>query len=83
MKFNFGFIINGRKFGWSEKELYSLPFETDHGHFRALKKMKLVRIGNNYGYRFLDKPRTLKQLELLTHSVCWKIEIIQHDDLPF
>lgn len=87
MTFDYGFEKNGFRFGWKDKdfrELYRLPSEIN-GRFYSAKKMNIIKIGKQEGYRICGKKLTLHQLESLTCLFSEKIILneFRNKNLPF
>lgn len=82
--FNYGFEKMGFRFGWFKKELYRLPSEINSRYY-SLKKLNLIKIGKQKGYRICTKKLTISQLEKTTNlfSEPIKINNFKHEDLPF
>lgn len=76
IKFNYGIIYKGIKYGWYKKELYRLPYTNSVKYWYALKKLTLILIGTKLGYRLSGDKLTLDKLEELTHEINYT-----HDDL--
>lgn len=83
MDFKYGFYFRDVRFGWKDKHLYRLPFESNKRYY-GLKKLKQRIIGNKVGYKVMGKPKTLAQLQAITQQVDWKVNtILNKKDLPF
>jgi hypothetical protein len=65
MVIKYGLTYNNIRYGWVKKELYRLPVKIGNRYY-CLKKLKNIKIGNNFGYRLSQKPFTNAQLEELT-----------------
>ena len=58
----YGVSHNNITYGWFEKELYRLPIKIGLRYF-GLKKLKLIPIGNKFGYKLSQKKFTIEQLK--------------------
>ncbi len=83
--FKAGFYIGEMAYGWSGKELYRLPSVVKNRLYYPLKKLDMVKIGNNYGYRPGGKPKTIPQLKDMTGYFASPIKVnhIKSQDTPF
>lgn len=83
LEFQYGFELDGKRYGWKGKELYRLPFDSPTGYKYGLKKLTLVDIGNKKGYAFGGMRKTAEQLKSITKRVDYVINNGEHPDLPF
>lgn len=82
IRFKYGFEHKGFLYGWNKKELYRLPiFKSNRSY--SIKKMNLIKIGKQKGYRLCSDKKTLKQLELLTERINYNHVININEDTPF
>lgn len=82
INFQYGFGHKGFLFRWNEKELYRLPSENGKQYY-PLKKLNLIKVGNQKGYRCKRDKLSLEQLKSKTIFIGKKISIIQDKDCPF
>lgn len=82
INFQYGFSHKDFIFGWHKKELYRLPSENSP-HYYPLKKLKLIKVGKQKGYRCKKDKLSLKQLSSKTIFIGKKISIIQDKNCPF
>ena len=61
----YGLSYNGINYGWYEKCLYRLPCFINKRSY-GFKKMKLIPIGNKFGYKISQKNFTIEQLKSIT-----------------
>ena len=80
MIFKYGFLFKGVRYGWSKKQLYRLPFESEKRTY-GLKKINPIRQGKVYNLRKIQK--TIAHLELMTIEVNYDVDIVTSLDCPF
>lgn len=81
--YKFGFVFEGKLYGWKDKRLYKLPQEVNGRFYGLLECKKWKRNGKELGYFLGDKAKSTSQLLSMTHFIDKKIDVINDDDVPF
>ena len=77
-----GILHDGIMYGWIDKQLYRLP-STKGNKTYCYKKMTPTMVGNNAGYYFGRRKKTLAQLQQITTIINQRIFLTKDEDLPF
>ena len=81
--FLYGFEHKGFLYGWYKKELYRLPSESGIKNY-SLKKLEMIKVGRQKGYRCKRDKLSLVQLRDKTIFINKKIYRVQNNkDCPF
>ena len=81
MTFSAGFTMEGKVYGWHEKQLYRLPYTKGTKSF-ALRKMSPGRIGVTTVYFVGGKKRTIGSMISISSDLIPPVEIFTHPDMP-
>lgn len=82
IKYTHGFYFDGLLYGWKDKKLYRLP-KFKGKRMLHLKELKLMKVGNSFGYCFNGRKKSIAQLEAITTNINYIYEKINHEDCPF
>lgn len=77
LKFKNGFVYDGFTYGWNKKELYRLPSTSKDNKSYGLKKLDLIDIGFQKGYRIKRQKFTVEQLASRTVEINREVKIIK------
>ena len=81
--FNYGFSVNNMDFGYNETGLYRLP-QMRGNRFYPLKKLNIIEVGKQNGYRLYRREFSVLQLKSLLHLIDpVKIYLIEDKICPF
>ena len=82
ISFKYGFEHDDFIFGWHKKELYRLPILVK-GRKYGLKKLSLINVGRQQGYRVKRQKLSIEQLRQKTIFINRQVEVIQGvPDMP-
>lgn len=82
--FKYGFDYKEMSYGWYKKDLYRLPSVIGLRTY-SFRKLPLISIGNKKGYRIMQDPKTIEQLQQLTERIdyVYTVNGKNSDDTPF
>lgn len=76
-----GFEYKGFHYGWFNEELYRLPSFVGSKKY-VLKKLNVIKVGKNKGYRIKRDKLTIQQIKEMTVEMIREIHILENKDIP-
>ena len=68
-RYRYGFEYKGMNYVWGDNnQLYRVPSTIGNRNY-SFRKVPLIKIGNNKGYRVMDDPKTIQQLKDITEVI--------------
>ena len=80
--YRFGFLFNNIYFCWKHKNLYRMPYKSNHRCYEK-RLLKMQKVGGSFGYWICGIFKSMKNLKEITKEVLYQETIIIQNELPF